>query len=407
MSALSPAPPLWATTRRAMADMSTPPLSLAQERLWFIDRLESPGSLYNIRRAFAIRGPLDRAALRRALDAVVVRHDILRANIVEVDGLPVQVISPHTTADLRLIEIGPDQRSPDQIADRLAAEAARPFDLERDPLFRAVLFILDDETHYLVLTLHHVVSDGWSMAVLGEELKHLYAAFVAGRTLQLPPLPMQYTAHATRQRQWLQGDTLARLANYWTGTLAGAPPLLQLPADRGRPARQSYRGASLTTTLPADLTEALGAFSRRERVTLFMTVLAAFKVLLFRHSGQTDISVGTPIANRTDVATEPLIGFFANTLVLRSRIDPALGFREFLHGVRTTSLEAFAHQDMPFDKLVELLRPQRSLDHSPLFQVVLALQNAPPELLDLAGTRVEPVPLPTSTAKFDLDVVAR
>ena len=224
-----------------------------------------------------------------------------------------------------------------------------------------------------------------------------------GGTFQLPPLPLQYTAHAARQRQWLQGDTLERLADYWTEALAGAPPLLQLPTDRARPARQSYRGASLETTLPADLTDALKVFSRRERVTLFMTLMAAFKVLLFRYTGQTDISVGTPIANRTDArdrAADRLLRQYAGACA--AGLTPRSRSVSSCTGVRTTSLDAYTHQDMPFDKLVELLRPQRSLDHSPLFQVVLALQNSPAERLDLAATRIEPVALPASTAKFDV-----
>ena len=298
------------------------PLSFAQERLLLIDRLRPGLTAYNIATGLRIRGALDVDALRRALPELVRRHASLRTRLVMAAGVPAQVIDAAAEIHLPMLDLsalGADAREAELRAHALALADA-PFDLAADAPLRTSLVRLGEAEHALLLVIHHTAVDGWGVAVLYGELKQLYTAFAEGRTFELPPLPIQYTAHAARQRQWLQGATLERLADYWTGALAGAPPLLQLPTDRARPARQTYRGARLRVTLPAELTEALRVFSRRERVTLFMTLLAGFQVLLAPLYGQTDISVGTPIANRDRPATEPLIGFFVNTLVLRSRI---------------------------------------------------------------------------------------
>jgi amino acid adenylation domain-containing protein len=388
-----------------MTEVSTHPLSFAQERLWFIDRFEPVGSLYNIHRAFRVHGRLDRGALRAALDAVVARHAALRTNFGEVDGRPVQIVGPVSPADFQAIDLstGPDGTTDMDAQGILLAEASRPFDLGHDRLFRAALITREDDA-FLLLTMHHIVSDGWSLSVLSEELTELYAAALSGRSPRLPPLPIQYVDYARGQRDWLQGEKLQELAGYWERALAGTPPVLDLPTDRPRPARQSYRGTSRQFVLPADLTNALRELARQERSTLFMTALAALHALLYRYSSQTDIAIGTPIANRTRLDTEGLIGFFANTLVLRGQLSEEMSFRQLLQQVRATALEAYVHQDMPFEKLVEVLRPERNLSHPPLFQVLLAFQNVPRHALELEGARLEMIHLPQSTSKFDFHV---
>ena len=391
-----------------MTDLSHHPLSFTQERLWFIDRFESTGSLYNIAKAFEIRGALDQDALRRALNAIVARHAVLRTNFSDVQGVPVQIIRPVSPSDFRIDDLsGSSTLTTDDIEQRLRAEASRPFDLEHDPPFRVRLLTAVDR-QFLVLSMHHIVTDGWSMSILYRELKVLYAEFAAGNTdPTLPTLPLQFAAYAAAQRRTLQGDRLQKLIDSWKTALAGAPPVLQLPTDRPRAARQSYRGLSIPVWFPADLTTALKTLSRQEQVTPFMTLLAGFNVLLYRYSGQADLLVGTPIANRTTVETEELIGFFVNTLVLRSTLSDGLSFRDLLQQVRATSLEAFARQELPFDKLVEALAPPRSLGHHPVFQVLLAFQNTPERRLTLPGVAVEPILLPATTSKFDLHLSLR
>ena len=387
--------------------LSRYPLSFTQQRLWFIDRFESTGSLYNISRAFEIHGSLDHSALRRSLDAVVARHSVLRTNFLDLEGEPVQVIRPIGAADFRIHDVSHSPGSAREVDQLLGADADRTFDLERDPLFRATLFITGDR-QVLLLTLHHIVADGWSMGILYRQLEKSYRELVSGREAEaMSPLPMQFADYALLQRQALDVDRMQALVDHWQTTLAGAPTVLELPTDRARPARQSHRGASLEFSLPADLTASLKRLSRQEQVTLFMTLLAAFKTLLFRYSGQTDLSVGTPIASRSDVRTEEMIGFFANTLVLRSRLAPDLSFRALLQQVRATCLDAYARQDLPFDRLVKVLRPPRSLAVHPLFQVSLAFENTPEQLLRLPGVVVAPVPIPTTTSKFDLHLSLR
>ncbi|HEU5108069.1 MAG TPA: condensation domain-containing protein, partial [Micromonosporaceae bacterium] len=376
------------------------PLSFAQERLWLLDRLMSTQSPYLMRGADRLRGPLDVAALRHALNQVVARHEALRTSFPTRDGRPVQ----HVTADLRLPLPVTDLSALDPaardraLAHALADDTTRPFDLTTGPLLRAELYRLDTDDHVLVLVMHHIVSDGWSMTVFFDELTHHYDADRPPPA----PLPIQYADYAQWQRRWLTGDVLDRQLDYWRQQLHDAPPLLELPSDRPRPAIQSYRGARLSFTLPADLTAALRHLARDHDATLFMVLTTALATLLHRYSGQTDLCIGTPVANRTRVETEPLIGYFANTLVLRVDATDDPTFTELLDRVRTTALGAYDHQDVPFERLVQELQPNRSLSHTPLFQVMFVLQNTPAAPPGIPGIDTTPIDLPSAYAKFDL-----
>ncbi|MGB7923854.1 MAG: amino acid adenylation domain-containing protein, partial [Pyrinomonadaceae bacterium] len=321
-----------------------------------------------------------------------------------VDGEPVQVISPTFEAMLPVIdlrEIAEDERESE--AQRLIAQSAMTaFDLSQGPLLRVSLLRLGEEEHIVVVTMHHIISDGWSMGVFIKELATLYEAFTSDQPSPLPELIIQYVDYAVWQREWLQGDALERELGYWRKQLEGAPSVIELPTDHPRPAIQSFRGGQQSISLPESIAEPLRALSQRQGVTLFMTLLAAFQSLLARYSGQDEIVVGTPIAGRTRAEVEPLIGFFVNTLVLRTRVDGEKSFRELLREVREVCLGAYAHQELPFEKLVEELQPQRDLSRTPLFQVMLVLQNAPQQRLELSGLTLSTMDVETGTAKFDL-----
>jgi len=379
------------------------PLSFAQQRLWFLDRWETGSSLYNVPRILRISGPLNLKALSQSLNEIVRRHQSLRASFVEDRGQPVQRIASDASIELpvtSLEHLPPDHRDPE--ARRLAfAEAAKPFDLTRGPLFRAALFRLTDSEHIFVLTMHHIVTDGWSMGVFFHELAILYQAFSSQRPSPLPDLPIQYADFALWQRQWLQGEILNREIQHWKKRLDGLA-LLDLPTDRPRPPVLSYCGARLDFTLPAQLLLDLKTLGRQEGVTLFMLLFAAFQTLLHRYTGQKDIAAGSVIANRNQTEIENLIGFFVNTLVLRTNFDRNPTFRQLLLRVRKVALDAFAHQDLPYEKIVEELKPERDPSRNPLFQVMFVLQNAPDPQPALAGLRLEPIPEDTRTAKFDL-----
>ena len=355
------------------------PLSFAQQRLWFLDQFEPGNSVYNVPSALRLTGPLNFNALQQSLQQIVHRHEALRTTFALIEGEPVQVIPAAVPVLLPLLDLqslDPDSRKAE--ARRLIdEEAQRPFDLEQGPLFRASLLRLSEEDHILLLSLHHIVSDGWSQGVLRRELVALYRAGCHGQPSELPDLPLQYADYAVWQRQWLQGAALARQVDYWKAHLAGAPSFLELPTDRPRPAVKSFRGARRGLQLSQALTSSLSELSQREGATLFMTLLAAFQTLLYHYSGQSDIVVGTPIANRTRSEVEGLIGLFMNTLALRGDLSGDPRFTALLGRVRESALGAYAHQDLPFEKLVEELKPERSLSHSPVFQVMLILQNAP------------------------------
>ncbi|AGC43389.1 non-ribosomal peptide synthetase [Myxococcus stipitatus DSM 14675] len=382
------------------------PLSFAQQRLWFLDEMEPGSASYNLPSALRLSGALDAEALRRAFESLVTRHESLRTTFASHQGQPVQLIRPPTGWELPQMDLRalPSSEREAHVHTLAMREAARPFSLATGPLLRTTLLRLEDAEHVLLVTLHHIVSDGWSAGVLVREVAALYAGFASGQPSVLPALPIQYADFATWQRTWLQGSALDRQLDYWRQKLAGAPPALELPTDRPRPAVQSFRGAQLPVSLSPELSSALKGLAQREGATPFMLLLAAFQTLLARYSGQDDLCVGTPIAGRTRAETEGLIGFFVNTLVLRANVDARASFRELLAQVRTSTLEAYEHQHVPFEKLVEALQPRRDLSRGPFFQVMFSLQNAPVQELSLPGLSFRPVETNSASTKFDLSL---
>ncbi len=382
----------------------TLPLSFAQQRLWFLDQLESNSPLYNIPRAVRIAGPLNIDALQSSLDTIVVRHEALRTSFALADGNPVQVIAEHRSVELPVIDLGElpavDRRA--EVERLCAQEARRPFDLSSDLMMRARLYCLDKQEHVLLLVIHHIAADGWSMGVLFRELSILYEAFAAGKPCPLAELAIQYADFAVWQRQWLQGEVLETQLGYWKKQLENAPPVLELPTDHPRPSAQTYRGARKSFSLAQPLVQRLKALSHNEGATLYMTLLAAFKVLLHRYTAKDDIIVGSAIANRNRMEVEGLIGFFVNTLVMRTDISGNVSFRELLARVRKVAMEAYAHQDIPFEKLVEELQPERNLSHSPIFQIIFLLQNAPGYAPHFSGLTLSPMDVDVRTSKTDL-----
>jgi amino acid adenylation domain-containing protein len=380
------------------------PLSFAQQRLWFIDQLEPGGSVYNFPAAVRLKGPLNVAALKQSLDEIVKRHEVLRTTFAIVDGRPVQVVAPHLTLTLPIVDLRelPETEWEAEVQRLATNEAQRPFDLAEGPLVRATVLRLGEDEHVGLLTMHHIVSDGWSTGILIREMAVLYEAFCSERPASLPELPIQYADFAHWQRHWLEGEVLQTQLAYWKQRLLGAPPLLELPADHSRPPIQTFHGARQSILLPRTVGDALKALSRQEGVTLFMTLLAAFQVLLHGYTNQDDLVIGTPIANRNRLEIERLIGFFVNTLVLRTDLSGNPSFRELLRRVREVCLGAYSHQDLPFERLVEELHLARDLSRNPLFQVMFVLQNASPQAVKLPGLSFSPVEVDTRTAHFDL-----
>jgi amino acid adenylation domain-containing protein len=380
------------------------PLSFAQQRLWILDQI-SPGSpAYNVPLAVRMSGAFDIGVFGRALSEVVRRHESLRTTFAVAGDRPVQVVHPPRplTPDATDLTTLPEDEREARVWALAREEAHAPFDLSAGPLVRARLLKLSDEEHVLLLTMHHIISDGWSVGILMRELSALYESFRAGRPSPLAELPVQYADFAHWQRRWLEGEVLEAQLTYWRKELAGDLPLLQLPTDRPRPAVQTYSGAVRSVLLSERLSAEVKALGRREGVTLFMTLLAAFKVLLHRYTGQTDILVGAPVANRRRSELEPLIGLFVNTLVLRTELSGGESFRALLRRVRETALRAYVHQDIPFEKLVEELQPQRSLSHTPLFQVMFVLENEPRQETQLTGLSLRSLEGGGGTAKYDL-----
>ena len=401
------------------------PLSFGQQRLWFIDQFEPGSPLYNNFAALRLTGWLDQEALIFSLQKIVDRHESLRTTFAEHDGQPVQIIHPTTVGvGLRdyqaenLIEIIdfqlngklPSPAEQEAEISRLAIhEASQPFNLQTGPLFRIKLLEIKPDEHIIFLTMHHIVSDGWSVAVMIAEVGALYAGFLAQKSgvndidldAILPELPIQYVDYAIWQRQWLQGEELDRQIAYWKANLAGIQQL-ELLTDFPRPAIQTWHGASHWFELPVELSTRLVELSQREGVTLFMTLLAGLQILLMRYSGQEEISIGTPIANRTRFEVESLIGFILNTLIMRTESSGNPSFREYLGRVRETALGAYAHQDLPFEMLVEALQPQRDMSRAPFFQVMFDLQVSPLQGLNLPELTITPIPIDSGTAKFDL-----
>jgi amino acid adenylation domain-containing protein len=382
------------------------PLSFAQERLWVLHQMEPQSAFYNVPAAWRLRGALDVPALERALGEVVRRHEALRTTFASVERVPVQVIAPYAgfalpVEDLTALPIADRERT---VKKRSVDDAARPFDLERGPLFRAALLRLDAGEHLLLICMHHMVCDGWSMGVLFGEIAELYGAFAAGQASPLANLPLQYGDYSVWQREHLSGERLQRQVSWWGEHLAGAPTLLELPTDRPRPAVQSYRGALHRFRLSGALAQAVEALARREGATPYMVLLAAFHLLLARYSRQDEVVVGSPIANRGRPELEGLVGFFVNTIAIRGDLSGEPTFRELVARVRESALGAYAHQEVPFEKLVEELQPGRSLSHNPIFQAFFALLDGSGEPLALPGLGVEPVAQESPTAKFDLSL---
>lgn len=397
---------------RQQRDPDGHPLSFAQQRLWFLDQLTPGLTNYNVPVSMRLTGVLNVAALERSLNAIVQRHEVLRTTFKASDGSPLQVINPAMILSLPLVDLGavpPAEREAEAL--RLAqVDAVQPFDLAHGPVIRTTLLRLSETDHMLLLNAHHIAFDAWSLDIFLQELAAFYNTFNVGtsdearhprRDIALD-VPVQYVDFAAWQRQRLQGEYLARLLSYWEQQLAGAPPLLDLPTDRPRPAMQSYRGAAFPFQLSEGLSSSLRDLSRQQGSTLFMTLLAAFQTLLYRYSGQKDIVVGSPIANRARAELEGLIGFFVNTLVLRTHLDGNLHFDEVLQRVREVALGAYTHQDIPFEQLVEHLQPVRNLSHNPLFQVSFMFQNLPASTVQLADLTVRAQDIDSGTTTFDL-----
>ncbi|HEU0076267.1 MAG TPA: AMP-binding protein, partial [Longimicrobiaceae bacterium] len=380
------------------------PLSFAQQRLWFIDQLQPGSAAYNIPAALRIRGPLDAAALERALAELVRRHEALRTTFASTGGRAVQVVHPAGGFTLPRLDLGgrPEAEREAELRRLADADEATPFDLSAGPLLRALLVRLADEEHALLVNMHHIVSDGWSVDVMVREVAALYNAFCEERPSPLPELPVQYADYAAWQRAWLTGETLERQLGWWRERLAGAPPVLELPTDRPRPRLAGAGGSKVPLHVPVETADALRALSRREGATLYMTLMAGWQALLGRHAGQTDVVVGMPVAGRNRAEVEGLIGFFVNTLVIRTDLADRPDARALVRRVRATTLGAHQHQDVPFERLVEELGVERSLDHTPLFQVVFNLRNPEGGGARLAGAELEGIETSGGTAKFDL-----
>ena len=402
------------TTHNEMAEQELYifPTSFAQQRLWFLDQFEPGSPFYNIPTAVRIKGVLDIPALQDTIDEIVYRHESLRTTFDKENNEPVQVIHPDMQCPLEIIDLRPlEKEEREAEAQRLALNEARtPFDLQKGPLFRSRLIRLQDDEAIMLVTMHHIISDGWSIGVFMREVALIYDAFTRGQDVPLPELPIQYADFSKWQRDWLQGEVLEKQLNYWKETLGPVTPVLELPTDKPRPAIQSSRGANLHHRIPRELYERIIQLSRNEGVTPFMTLLTVFNILLYRYSGQEDICVGTPIANRTQSETEGLIGFFVNTLVLRADMSGNPTFRELLQRTRKRTLESYAHQDVPFEMLVEVLQPERSMSHSPLFQVMFILQNATGGGMGHDNTaansaiRMEQIEVDAGTSTFDITV---
>jgi amino acid adenylation domain-containing protein len=392
-------PPIERTARGGEA-----PLSFAQQRLWFLERLDPEGAAYNLHTAIRLRGSLNVAALKQGFDEIIRRHETLRTGFGESNGEPSQRIAAAAELPLSLVDLrGLPAHESERAVEALAfAETRQRFDLSRAPLLRATLLRVTDSEHILLLTMHHIISDGWSIEVIIREVSALYTSYGSGRPSTLAELNVQYADYAAWQRGWLQGETLERQLSYWREKLAGAPPALELPTDRPRPPVQTHRGEEITHRLDGGLVRSLKELSRREGVTLFMTLLAGFEAVLSRQADQEDVVIGTPIAGRTRAETEGLIGFFVNTLVLRTRVEREESFRELVRRVRETTLGAYAHQDAPFERLLEALQPPRDLSRTPLFQVFFNMLNFSDVKLELPGVSLETLPVSGGHTNFDL-----
>lgn len=387
-------------------DRNLVPLSWAQERLWFLARLEGASATYNVSQAVRIAGNLNIDALKEALSTIISRHEVLRTSFPLVNDTPQQFIHPEVAIAIEIVNL--QQHSSEKrhtLLEEIARqEATTPFNLEKVPLIRCKLIQLETAEYVLFLTMHHIISDGWSVGVFIKELSSLYQAICGGKSSPLPKLPIQYADFTLWQRKWLSEEVIETQLNYWKEQLADAPELLQLPTDRSRPNAQTYQGNTQAFTLDANLTQKLQVLSRKSGTTIFMTLYAAFATLLYRYSGQNDIVIGSPIANRNRREIEDLIGFFVNNLVLRTRFTDNLSFKDLLAQVKETTLQAYKNQDVPFERVVEALQPQRSLSHSPLFQVLFVLQNTPVGEVELPDLTLSDFHLERKVSRFDLSL---
>ncbi|MFP5262232.1 MAG: condensation domain-containing protein, partial [Blastocatellia bacterium] len=385
------------------------PLSFAQQRLWFLDQWNPGNTAYNIPAAIRLKGTLNRRALEQSLNEIVRRHEALRTTFSFENEEPVQVIAPEQPFNLEMLDLTelPEPAREARAVELATEEADLPFDLSEGPLIRGSLLRLGEKDHALLLTMHHIISDGWSMGVFIQELAPLYEAFATGKPPSLPDLPIQYADFAVWQRENLRGEALEKQLSYWRQQLGGEIPVLELPTDHPRPPTETFNGAQLSKTLSQTLSREINASCHRESVTLFMYALATFNVLLHRYTGQRDIIIGTPIANRNRPEIEPLIGFFVNTLVIRTGVSADLTFRELLAQVREATLAAYENQDVPFETLVQELQPQRDASRSPLFQVLFVVQNAPMPPLQLQGLELSLMPIEAGGSKFDLTLVVQ
>ncbi|HTF44711.1 MAG TPA: condensation domain-containing protein, partial [Terriglobales bacterium] len=384
------------------------PASFGQQGLWFLDQLEPGTAAYNLPRAFRITGPLDVAILTRAFEIVIQRHASLRTVFDSVEGEARQVVLPAVEVKIPVVDLArlPEaEREPEAL--RIAGEEGKkPFDLREGPLLRPILLSLEPETHFLVLVMHHIIVDGWSIALLFREVTKCYAALTKGEPPELPELPLQYTEYAQWQHEHMTGDVLAREVEYWKGKLAGAQTLLDLPADHPHPATTGWHGSTEEFSLDAATLAKLKGLAQAESSTLFMVAMAAFQSFLWRYTSQESILVGTPVAARNEVEIENMIGLFVNTLVFRADFTNSLSFRSLIRQVRSFALEAYAHQEIPFEKLVEALVPQRSLDVHPLFQVMFTFQNIPKQVFEIPGLKIKEMAFEAGIAKFNLSVEA-
>mgnify|MGYP000869562630 CR=1 FL=1 len=382
------------------------PASFAQQRLWFLAQLEPESPFYNLPAGFRLRGKLDVDLLTAGLNQVIARQEALRTVFQETDGQPTQVVLSSLTIDIPVIDLRdiPAGEQPTELIKQTEEEAQRIFDLTRGPLIRARVWRIADEECVLLMTLHHIISDGWAMDVLIRELVMFYQAGLTGQQAALPPLPIQYADYAVWQRDWMQGAVLETQLAYWKDHLGDAPAALELPTDRPRPVVQTYRGACCEFVVSGDLLQQITGFSRRHGLTLYMTLLTAFTALLHHYSGRTSILIGSPVANRLRIEVEEIIGLFVNTLVLRTDIPDNPRWIELLDRVRKEVLGAQTHQDLPFEHLVDALQPERNLSHSPLFQVMFTLQTPAEQSMETPGLRVDNMEIDPGTALFDLSL---
>ncbi len=385
------------------------PLSFGQQGLWFLDKHEGGSTAYNQLFALRLSGLLNLTVLQQALTEIVRRHEILRTTFKNVDGQPFQAVAPDPNVTMSVVDLLhlPETEQWEEVQQLAIAESQRPFNLAQELLLRVALFQLSNSEHVLLFTIHHMISDAWSSGIIIEELAALYEAFSRGKPSPLPELPIQYADFAYWQRQQLRGTAFEEHLTYWKQQLSGALPVLELPSDRPRPAVQTFRGAATSLKLGSDLTQKLNKLSQQEGATLFITLLASFQALLYRYTNQDDICVGTTIANRHSRDLEQLVGFFVNTVVMRTKLSGNLSFLELLSRVQHVALEAYNHKDLPFDLLVGQLKPERNLSHTPLFQVMFVLENAPINFPEPSGLALSLLEMPVATAKFDLTLTMR